>query len=104
MTTDGACARATMASVEVIRENCEGVEGDVEEVADGVFAFIADERKQEMDFEPGDPQSQEEIEQAIESCMTSEWASDWADSVLGPDASADTQEQTRRRACEGLFS
>lgn len=98
-----ACARATAAAMEVVKENCEGVNGTIEELAPDVFAFVPEKHHADVGLdEPLDP-NDDQLEGAIESCMDSEWARDWAESVLGPDATDAELERARRRACEGLF-
>lgn len=102
-TADERCSRAVAASREVIREECEGVNGEMVEVAPDIFAFVPDDRAAEFDFDLNSPETENELAAAVESCMDSEWAEDWASSVLDEDAPAAAREAAKRRACEGLF-
>lgn len=101
--SDQQCSRAVAAAREVIQEACDGEGGEMVEIGDGAFAFIPDERRDEFDFDLDSPQTDREIERAIESCMGSEWSTEWADSTVGEDAPADVRETVMRRACEGLI-
>lgn len=102
-TNENACRRAVMASQEVILENCDDVEGSVEEIGRDVFAFVPSDARDEFDFDLNGPKTDAEVAEAIRSCMESRWAEDWADNVLGPDAASEAVEAAKRRACEGLF-
>lgn len=100
---DQACSRAQAAAQEVVLEACEDVGGEMVEVAPDVYVFIPEDRADEFDFSLNSPETDAEVEAAIEDCMDSEWARDWAESMAGADAPESTLEDLRRTACTGLF-
>lgn len=97
------CQRATFAALEVIMEECAGRTGEIEEIQDGVFAFVPEDARREFDFDTNSPQTEAELEEAIESCMESEWATELAESFCDSPR-GECAERVKRRACEGLFS
>lgn len=104
MSTSDRCARATAVAMETILNECSGRQGKIEEVAEGSFVFIPEGMaEEEFGFETNSPETDDELEEAIESCMGSEWATEYADAFLGDDAPMDARETLKRNVCEGLF-
>lgn len=102
-TNPDACARATMAAIEVVQEQCDGDEGTVKEVANGIFAYVPSDAADDFDFDLNSPETPEEREQAVQSCMGSEWAEGIAEGFFGPDPPVEAMDDMKRRVCEGLF-
>lgn len=96
------CRNATMASLEVVLEECEGREGRLGEVADNVFTFIP-EGALDIDPDDVDPDDDDSIERAVEGCMESDYAHELAEAVLGEDMSRRNLRHARRSICERLF-
>lgn len=102
-TSQTACRRAVMASQEVVLENCEGVDGSVEEVSDDVFVFVPGAAQREFAHDLQDDLTDRQREAAIESCVESDWVRNVAETLVGDGAGRAARESTRRSVCERLF-
>lgn len=97
------CRDATMASLEVVLEECEGRDGRIGEVHENLFTFIP-EGALPFDPEDIDPDDDEAVEEAIEACMDSEYAEALAEGLLGEVMSRRNLRHARRSICEQLVS
>jgi len=103
-TSDQRCRRAVMAGQEVILEECEDVQGAIEEVGNDVFVFVSEEARRSFPFELDEPVGGRDRERAVNVCMDTEFAEEYAKTVVGERASSGAREAARQTVCEQLFS
>lgn len=103
-TSEQRCRRAVMAGQEVILEECEDVQGSIEEIGDDLFVFVSEEARRAFPVQPGDPVDEMERDRAIDVCMDTDFAREYADSVVGEGAPREARELAMATVCERLFS
>jgi len=100
----GSCKRAIMAAAEILAEHaCADGTMVTIPVADGLMIWMPEEAIKEIGYAPHSPETEEEIQKAIEACMKSEWMENWSRALLGYDVPKEVLEQFKRRMCERIY-